>query len=99
MRTSTSLFQVGEERQDNLTRKKIRMDPDACINELSVLKAALTLLSCPAAPCILRGRQAPPDARREEGHPDWAGAWKQPLELGVDGWRQDTVGEGGERRD
>ena len=39
-----------EERKEKLTRQKVQMDPDACMNDLSVLNAVLPLvLSCPAA--------------------------------------------------
>ena len=33
-----SLSLVFKERQENLTRHKVRMDPDACINDISVLR-------------------------------------------------------------
>ena len=69
---------------------------DACMNDLSVLKAVLTLLSYPAAAVggeedkQLLGRRWVRGERRD---------FLTGVELGVDGWRQDTVGEGGEKRD
>ena len=69
---------------------------DACMNDLSVLKAVLTLLSYPSAAVggeedkQLLGRRWVRGERRD---------FLTGVELGVDGWRQDTVGEGGERRD
>ena len=39
MRTSISQFQVCKERHENLTRQKVWRDPDACMNDLSVLTA------------------------------------------------------------
>ena len=96
MRTSLSLVHVCEEKHKNLTRQKVWMDHDACMNDLSVLKAVLTLLSYPAAAVggeedkQLLGRRWVRGERRD---------FLTGVELGVDGWRQDTVGEGGERRD